>query len=250
MSDLVLSRQRFDAVLFDLDGVLTATAKVHSVCWKRAFDEFLEHRASETGESFRPFDVSADYLEYVDGKPRYDGVRSFLASRGIELPEGASSDPPGFGTVRAVGNYKSEMVARVVAEEGVEVFPTSVELVRRLRDRGFRLAVVSSSKLCREVLEAVSIDRFFEVRIDGVVAERDGLQGKPAPETFLVAARELGVPAQRCVVVEDAISGVQAGRAGGFGLVVGVARHGERSELTRNGADVAVADLAELSVSD
>lgn len=245
----LVSRDRFDGVLFDLDGVLTATAKIHSVCWKRAFDEFLTLRTDERGEPFRPFDISTDYLTYVDGKPRYDGVRSFLASRGVELPEGEAADSPGFHTICAVGNYKSAMVAEVLAEEGVEVYPTSIELARRLREHGFRLAVVSSSKLCREVLQSASIDDLFELCIDGVVAERDGIAGKPAPDTFLAAAHGLGISPQRCVVVEDAISGVQAGRAGGFGLVVGIARHGDRADLERNGADVVVDDLAELALA-
>jgi alpha,alpha-trehalase len=242
----VLSRERFDAVLFDLDGVLTDTAKVHALCWKRMFDEFLNRRADGQVEVSRPFDLNADYRQYVDGKPRYEGVRDFLASRGIELPQGEPSEPPGWETVSGLGNRKNELINEILATEGVDVYENSVVLVRRLLGQGFRTAVVSSSKNCEAILKAANIYDLFEVRVDGVVAAREHLPGKPAPDTFLRAARLLGAESQRTVVVEDAISGVQAGRAGGFGLVVGVDRHDDAEALIGGGADIVVADLGEF----
>jgi beta-phosphoglucomutase family hydrolase len=237
---------RYDAVLFDLDGVLTDTAGVHADCWKRTFDEFLSRRADRTGESFHPFDIGSDYRLYVDGKRRYDGVRDFLHSRGIDLPEGSPEDPPAAETVCGVGNRKNVLVNQALEEGGVVVYPGSLALVRALRDAGVKTAVVSSSANCATVLRAAEIEDLFEVRVDGKVAAELGLPGKPAPDTFLEAARELGAEVKRTVVVEDAISGVQAGRNGGFGLVVGVARHDEPGVLRREGADVVVSDLGEL----
>jgi alpha,alpha-trehalase len=245
LQDLI-TPERYDAVLFDLDGVLTDTARVHAACWKRMFDAFLERSAERSGEPFRPFDPDGDYRHYVDGKPRYEGVRDFLASRGIELPEGDPADPPGRETLCGLGNRKNELIGEALASEGVEVYQGSVELVRRLRARGLRTAVVSSSKNCAAILAAAGIAELFELRLDGEVAARQDLAGKPAPDTFLRAARLLGVEPARAVVVEDAISGVQAGRAGGFGLVVGVDRHGDAGALRANGADVVVGDLGEL----
>jgi beta-phosphoglucomutase family hydrolase len=245
-----LTRERFDAVLFDLDGVLTETATVHAACWKRLFDEFLRERSDRTGEPFRPFDPEADYLSHVDGKPREDGVRDFLKSRGIELPDGAPDDPPGTDTVRGLGNRKDQLVNEILESRGVEAYAGSAELVRALRAAGFGTAVVSSSRNCRAVLEAASIADLFDVRVDGEVAAQLGLPGKPRPDTFLAAARDLGVDPERAVVFEDAISGVQAARDGGFGLVIGVARHGDPEELRRNGADLVVDDLAELLETD
>ncbi|HJR76409.1 MAG TPA: beta-phosphoglucomutase family hydrolase [Nitrospiraceae bacterium] len=242
----LLSRDRFDAVLFDLDGVLTATAKVHAACWKTMFDEYLRTRANKTGESFRPFDIQADYKAYVDGKLRYDGVRDFLKSRAIELPEGNPDDPPSAATVCGLGNRKNDMINEVLQSEGVEPYEGSVVLVRQLRRKGMKTAVVSSSHNCLAVLQAAKVADLFDVRVDGEVADRLHLRGKPAPDTFLAAAKQLGVPPQRAVVVEDAIAGVQAGRAGRFGLVVGVARKGEADALKDNGADVVVGDLSEL----
>lgn len=241
-----ITRERFDAVLFDLDGVLTATAKVHAVCWKRMFDEFLKRRALATGDSFEPFDIDLDYRRYVDGKPRYEGVKSFLASRGIELPEGDPDESPNEETVCGLGNRKNALIAEVLAEGGVDVFQGSVDLVDHLLARGIRTAVVSSSKNCEAILRAAGIADRFEARIDGVTAARLGLAGKPMPDTFLHAAKELGVSPERAVVVEDAISGVQAGRAGRFGLVIGVDRHGDAAVLQEQGADIVVEDLAEL----
>ena len=241
-----LTKDHFDAVLFDLDGVLTDTARIHATAWRLMFDEFLAERATATGEPFDPFDVDADYHEHVDGKPRYDGVRSFLASRGIELPQGAPDDPPGSGTICGLGNRKNEKVQEALSTQGVDVFPSSVELVRQLRAAGIRTAVVSASANCAAVLRAAEIDDLFETRVDGVTLAERELPGKPSPESFLEAARELGVEPARAVVVEDAISGVEAGRAGDFGLVIGVARKDNATALAEAGADVVVADLAEL----
>jgi len=239
--------ERYDAVLFDLDGVLTDTAGVHADCWKRTFDEFLSRRADRTGDPFQPFDIEGDYRLYVDGRRRYDGVRGFLHSRGIGLPEGSVDDPPDAETVCGVGNRKNVLVNQALEEGGVEVYPGSVDLVRALRDAGLKTGVVSSSANCAAVLRAAEIENLFEVRVDGKVAAELGLPGKPAPDTFLEAARELGVDAKRTVVVEDAISGVQAGRDGGFGLVIGIARHDEPGVLREQGADLVVSDLGELS---
>jgi len=240
------SWENFDAVLFDLDGVLTATAKIHAICWKRMFDAYLMRYASQHNCSFQPFDTETDYLAHVDGKLRYDGVRSFLASRGIELPEGEDDDPPENETVRGLGNRKDAMVGEVLAREGVGVFEGSIELVHYLRRAKIKTAVVSASKNCQAVLEAADIVTLFDVRVDGVVASTLGLPGKPAPDTFLEAARELGVEPGRAVVIEDALSGVEAGRRGNFGLVIGVDRHGESEALRSHGADIVVTDLGDL----
>jgi beta-phosphoglucomutase family hydrolase len=241
-----ISPDRFDAVLFDLDGVLTPTAQIHALCWKTMFDQFLSRRATEARESFRPFDIDADYKWHVDGKPRYDGVRSFLSSRKISLEEGTPTDGPDADTVCGLGNRKDELVKAAIDRGEVESYPGSVALVRQLRDRGIRTAVVSSSNNCEQVLRAVNILDLFEARVDGLVATQLNLPGKPAPDTFLKAAQILGVSPVRAVVVEDAIAGVQAGRAGRFGLVVGVDRAGDSDILRESGADIVVADLAEL----
>ncbi len=234
------------ACLFDLDGVLTQTARVHAAAWKEMFDAFLRDRAGRTGEKFVPFDPVADYDTYVDGKPRYDGVRSFLASRGIELPEGDPSDPPSAETVYGLGNRKNELVLAMLERDGVEVYDGSVRYVRAVRDAGLHRAVVSASANCREVLQAAGIEDLFEVRIDGIVVEQKHLKGKPAPDTFLAAAEELGAKPAEAAVFEDALAGVEAGRAGGFGFVVGVNRTGQREALLEHGADIVVSDLAEL----
>lgn len=237
---------RFDAVLFDLDGVLTSTARIHSRCWKVMFDDFLGRRAAAAKEPFRPFDIAADYKLYVDGKPRYEGVRSFLASRNISVPDGTPADPPTAVTVCGLGNRKDELVKAAIDRGEVESYPGSVALVKRLREQGLRTAVVSSSNNCREVLRAADIEGLFDARVDGLVATECHLPGKPAPDTFLKAAGLLGVEPTRAVVVEDAIAGVQSGRAGGFGLVIGVDRGGSRDALLAHGADMVVTDLAEL----
>jgi beta-phosphoglucomutase family hydrolase len=234
------------ACLFDLDGVLTQTAKVHAAAWKQMFDDYLRNRAERRGEQFVPFDSVKDYDEYVDGKPRYDGVRSFLASRGIELPEGTPEDPPSAETVCGLGNRKNEIVLKMIHEQGVEPYEGSVRYVKAARDAGLRRVVVSSSTNCRDVLTAAGILDLFEEIVDGHVAEREHLKGKPAPDTFLAGARAAGVAPRQAAVYEDALAGVEAGRAGAFGLVVGVDRVGQAKALKAHGADVVVKDLAEL----
>jgi len=232
--------------LFDLDGVLTQTAKVHDAAWTEMFDDYLRERARQTGQPFVPFDPVADYDEYVDGKPRADGTRSFLASRGIELPEGTDDDPPDAETVHGLGNRKNEIVLRKIREDGVEAYPGSVRYVRAVKEAGLPRAVVSSSANCRDVLIAAGIEDLFDARIDGIVAEREHLRGKPAPDTFLAGARALGLKPTTATVFEDALAGVAAGRAGGFGFVVGVDRVGQAEALKQHGADVVVTDLADL----
>jgi beta-phosphoglucomutase family hydrolase len=234
------------ACLFDLDGVLTQTAKVHAAAWKQMFDDYLRRRAAATGQAFVPFDPVHDYDEYVDGRPRYDGVRSFLGSRGIELPEGSPDDPPGAETIHGLGNRKNEIVLRLIREHGVEPYEGSVRYVEAAREAGLRRAVVSSSTNCRDVLAAAGMTDLFEQVVDGVVAEREHLRGKPAPDTFLAGARALGVEPAQAAVFEDALAGVEAGRAGHFGFVVGVDRVGQAEALREHGADVVVQDLGEL----
>jgi beta-phosphoglucomutase family hydrolase len=235
-----------EACLFDLDGVLTQTAEVHAAAWKEMFDAFLRERASRTGTPFEPFDSVADYDEYVDGKPRYDGVRSFLSARGIQLPEGTPDDPPSAETIHGLGNRKNELVLAMIQRRGVRVYEGSLRYVRATREAGLGRAVVTSSANADEVLAAAGIDDLFDVRIDGLVAARERLQGKPAPDTFLAAARALGVSAAQAAVFEDALAGVAAGRAGRFGFVVGVDRVGQAAALREHGADLVVSDLAEL----
>jgi beta-phosphoglucomutase family hydrolase len=232
--------------LFDLDGVLTKTAKVHDAAWKEMFDSFLRQRAASTGQPNAAFDPVKDYDEYVDGKPRADGTRSFLESRGIELPEGSPDDPPDAQTVNGLGNRKNVILLKLIKENGVEAYEGSVRYARAARDAGLRRAVVSSSANCRDVLVAAGIEDLFEARIDGVVAAREQLRGKPAPDTFLAGARALGLEPQAAAVFEDALAGVAAGRAGGFGYVVGVDRAGQAEALKTHGADIVVEDLAEL----
>jgi beta-phosphoglucomutase family hydrolase len=247
MSDLVLGLpERVRACLFDVDGVLTETAKVHAEAWKEMFDTYLKARADKNGEPFLPFDKVADYDTYVDGKPRANGTRSFLQSRHIDLPEGDANDQPGAGTVSGLGNAKNEIVLRKIRDEGVEAYAGSVRYVRAVRAAGLRRAAVSSSANCAEVLAAADIEDLFEERIDGVTVKVDHLAGKPAPDVYLVAARALGVDPDHAAVFEDALSGVEAGRAGGFGFVVGVDRVGQAEALRAHGADTVVSDLAEL----
>jgi beta-phosphoglucomutase family hydrolase len=231
------------ACLFDLDGVLTKTAVVHAAAWKATFDEFL--RGWE-GPGFRPFDAVADYDEYVDGRPRAEGVRVFLASRGIELPEGADDDPPGLATVHGLGNRKNLLLLEKIRTQGVEPYAGSVRYVEAVRAAGLSTAVVSSSVNCREVLASAGIEGQFDVRIDGVGAAERKLPGKPHPATFLEAAHDLGVEPEAAAVFEDALAGMDAGRAGHFGAVVGVDRGGQADALRRHGADIVVKDLDEL----
>jgi len=245
-SGYAITRDRYDAVLLDLDGVITDTASIHAACWKQMFDEYLQKRATQKGEAFHPFDVATDYRLYVDGKPRYDGVRDFLRSRGIELPEGSPDDPPQAETVDGLGNRKNDLVNEIIEDKGVEPYEGSVELIHQLRHQGFKLAVVTSSQNCTVVLRAARLDGFFDAQVDGNTIHARHLAGKPAPDTFLMGAKLLGVEPGRAVVVEDALSGVEAGSAGGFGLVIGVARKGNAEELRRHGAHLVVNDLGEL----
>lgn len=246
MSKNPITRDKYDAVLFDLDGVITATAKLHAACWKKMFDEFLEKHASQRGEPFKPFEIATDYRLYVDGKPRFDGVRDFLQSRNINLPEGTRDDPPKTETVGGLGNRKNDLINEVIDSVGVEVYDGTITLARQIRDEGIKIAVVTSSQNCDVVLKAAKVDDLFVVRVDGNTILEQHLSGKPAPDSYLEGAKRLGVDPQRTVVVEDAISGVQAGRNGKFGLVIGVDRKGNGDELKKNGADVVVKDLGEF----
>lgn len=244
----VLSAEDFDAVIFDLDGVITQTASVHAAAWKRLFDDFLRARAGESGEPFRAFDLDKDYAQYVDGKPRFDGVASFLKSRGITLPWGDDDDGEDAATIHGLGNRKNRYFNEHLARHGVETFDSSVALVQALREAGIKTALVSSSRNTVAVLAAAGLTHMFGVRIDGNGLARLGLKGKPAPDLFLLAAKQLGVTAARSVVVEDAISGVAAGRAGNFGLVIGVDRRGEPDALAQAGADIVVPDLGAVTL--
>ena len=242
-----LGVERYDAVVFDMDGVITDTATVHAAAWKRMFDRFLGAWSSERSTTQAPFDES-DYLKYVDGKQRDDGVASFLASRGIELPRGLATDPPDRDSIWGLANRKNRDFHRALAQQGVRAFPSSVAFVQRLQRAGIGTAIISASRNCQHVLEAAGIGDLFEVRVDGVESERLSLPGKPSPAVFIEAARRLGARPERTVVVEDAIAGVEAGRAGGFALVIGVDRTGQGHELKAQGADVVVHDLSELQV--
>lgn len=244
------SRERelgeLDAVIFDMDGVVTETATVHAAAWKRLFDEYLAERTRRTGEAFDPFDERSDYERYVDGKNRYDGVKSFLASRGISLPFGDPGDAPGSESVCALGNRKDEYFLLRLRDDGARAYESSVRLIGELRRRGVRTGIVSASRNAEEVLTAAGVRDLFDEKVDGVEAAHLGLPGKPHPATFVEAARRLGVDPGRAAVVEDALAGVEAGRRGGFALVVGVARAGQAAALRDAGADVVVEDLAEL----
>jgi trehalose 6-phosphate phosphatase len=244
---LTIAKSKYDAVLFDLDGVVTKTAKVHAAAWKRLFDAYLKKR---DGDAFEPFDVETDYLRYVDGKPRYDGVKSFLESRDIHLPYGSPSDPPDRETICGLGNKKNRYFLTQLEKGWVEVYPTSVDLIRKLRSRDFKTAIVSSSANCGEVLDAAEIADLFDAKVDGVDSEEQGLRGKPAPDIFIEAARRVGVEPQRAIVVEDAISGVEAGKNGRFGCVIGVDRGRQAEDLKSGGADVVVKDLDEIAVGE
>lgn len=243
MNDMLITPEKFKAVLFDLDGVLTSTMSIHASCWKQMFDAYLEERAERFGERHRPFDIDRDYKPYVDGKLRQDGVRSFLGSRGIRLPEGRPDDPPARETVWGLGNRKDHMVQAVLESNGIEIFPGALRVVRHVRSDGLKTAVVSASRNCELILEVAGIRSLFDQLVDGAVAARLGLPGKPSPDTFLHAAQLLAVEPENAVVVEDAVSGVAAGKAGGFGLVIGIDHHGDRSALKESGADIVVEDL-------
>jgi beta-phosphoglucomutase family hydrolase len=243
---IAIARDHYDAVLLDLDSVITDTAKLHAACWKEMFDSFLYQRAAEKGEAFCHFDLDNDYRLHVDGKPRFDGVRDFLRSRGIELPEGSPDDFPETETVGGLGNRKTALINKIIAEQGVEPYEGSVKLIHQLRQQGFKTAVVTSSQNCEAVLKAAKLDGNFDAQIDGNEIEAKQLAGKPAPDTFLMAAKLLGVEPHRAVVIEDAISRVQAGVNDKFGFVIGVARKANAAELRREGAHLVVMDLGEL----
>ena len=241
-----MPKYSFQSVIFDLDGVITKTAHVHGKAWKTVFDDYMRLREKRDREPFREFTHEKDYLPYVDGKPRYKGVQSFLESRGIHIPYGDPGDTPDKETVCGIGNRKNDLFRQILKKDGAEVFRSSVELIKRLRKDGVRIGVASSSKNCKIILESAGLEDLFEVRIDGVVAAETGLKGKPEGDIFTVAAGRVDSEPGRSVVVEDATSGVQAGRNGGFGLVLGVARENNEDELLKNGADAVVRDLAEI----
>jgi alpha,alpha-trehalase len=240
-----------DAVIFDMDGVVTNTARIHAQAWKGVFDRFLHDSTAHHGVAFAPF-TDVDYLDLVDGKPRYDGVASFLSSRGIPLPDGVPSDPPGFGTICAVGNLKDSAFEGVIERQGVELFPSTVALIGTLRSEGILTALISSSRHLHPIVDATGSAELFDATVDGVEAEESGLPGKPDPAIFLEAARRLGVKPGRAVVVEDSLAGVEAGRRGGFLMVVGIDRT-RRIDRTRqfreHGADVVVGDLDRVDAS-
>jgi beta-phosphoglucomutase family hydrolase len=238
------------ACLFDMDGVVTQTAVVHAAAWKEMFDEFLRARAKSTGTEFVPFDAHAEYDAYVDGKPRLDGTRSFLESRGIELPEGKEDDPPGTPTIYGLSNRKNDLVLAKLAQGGVQVYEGTVTYIRSVRDKGIATAIVSSSANTKQILDSAGLADLFDVRVDGLIATERGLRGKPAPDTFLAAATELHLTASQAAVFEDALAGVEAGRAGHFALVVGVDRVGQADGLRKHGADIVVKDLSELLGKD
>ena len=241
-----MAKHPFSAVIFDLDGVITQTALVHSDAWKEMFDTFLRSHAEQSGEPFREFTHNDDYLPYVDGKPRYKGVASFFESREIDIPFGNPSDSPDAKTVCGLGNQKNVVFNQILDREGVKIYDSTLELIHELRKEGIRIGVASSSKNCAPVLEAAGIIDLFETRVDGVVSAELGLQGKPEPDIFTMACDNLGVDYDLSVIVEDAVSGVQAGRKGNFGLVLGIAREDNARELLINGADIVMEDMAEL----
>lgn len=244
-----ITREDFDALLFDLDGVVTSTADLHAKAWKRLFDEYLEHHARAHDQPFEPFYLPDDYLDHVDGKPRQDGVRDFLASRGMELPLGTPDDAPGSDTIWALGVRKNGYYHELLDKNGARVFDSSVAFVRKARVLGFSTAVVSSSRNCERIITLSGLNELFDTRFDGNDLAEHGMPGKPDPGMFLAAAKQLGVKPERAVVFEDAVSGVEAGRRGGFGLVVGVNRGDQAEELAEQGADVVVEDLEELQLS-
>jgi beta-phosphoglucomutase family hydrolase len=241
----IITRELYQAALLDMDGVITDTASIHAACWKTMFDQFLEKWSSQNAAPFRPFDA-ADYSTHVDGKPRYQGVRDFLKSRSITLPDGTPMDPSSSETVCGLGNRKNELVNARLASTGADAYPGSVGFILYLRRMGIKTAIVTSSENCGTVLKAAKIEDLFDARVDGEVLVKERLTGKPAPDTFVKAAEMLQVPPHRALVIEDAISGVRAGREGGFGLVIGVNRKNNAEELKQNGADIVVNDLAEL----
>jgi beta-phosphoglucomutase family hydrolase len=238
----------FDAVIFDMDGVITKTAVVHSLAWKKMFDEYLHYREKECNEPFCEFTHADDYLPFVDGRPRYRGVETFLKSRGINLPFGEPDDEPKKETVCGLGNRKNEFFNKLLEEDGVGVYDSTIKLIKELLVRGVKVGIATSSKNCVLILKKAGIANLFETRVDGVVSAEQGLKGKPEPDIFIAASDNLGVKHHRAIIVEDAVSGVQAGSKGKFGLVMGVARENNAHELKTNGADVVVEDLSEVTV--
>jgi beta-phosphoglucomutase family hydrolase len=239
----------FDAAVFDMDGVVTKTAAVHSLAWKKMFDEYLHHRAAVYREPFREFTHAVDYLSYVDGRPRYQGVDTFLKSRGIQLPFGTPEDEARKETVCGLGNRKNEFFNRVLEEDGVDLYESTVKLIERMLVGGIKVGLATSSKNCAAVLEKAGITHLFQARVDGVVSAQLGLRGKPEPDIFTTASENLGTTRRRTIIVEDAVSGVQAAAKGNFGLVIGVAREHNTHELKSHGADVVVEDLSELDLN-
>jgi beta-phosphoglucomutase family hydrolase len=233
----------FTTVIFDLDGVVTKTARVHATAWKMVFDEFLKKKEQENGPAFREFSYEDDYLKYVDGKPRYKGVESFLKSRKITIPRGHLSDPSTSETICGLGNKKNKVFRAVLKEANIEVYDSTITLIKDLKKNSIRIGIASSSKNCQFILWAVKIEDYFETRVDGIVSEELGLRGKPKGDIFIKAAENLGATPGESIVVEDAVSGVQAGKDGKFGLVIGLARKNNSDELSKNGADVVLEDF-------
>ncbi len=245
-----MSKLSFEAVIFDLDGVITQTAKVHSLAWKKMFDDYLKLRKVKYGESFNEFTHEKDYLPYVDGKPRYKGVESFLISRGINLQFGDPSDLPDTETICGLGNMKDRNFNTILTTDGVQVYDSTVTIIKKLKQNNIKIAVASSSKNCKSVLEAAGLLELFETRVDGVISAELNLKGKPEPDIFTTACDNLQTDYKKAIIVEDAVSGVQAGAKGGFGLVLGIARENNESELLKYGADRVIKDFSEISITD
>ncbi|MHA6249158.1 beta-phosphoglucomutase family hydrolase [Pontibacter sp. CAU 1760] len=236
----LLKERNIQALILDMDGVITQTARLHAAAWKKMFDAYLRQRGQQDAKNYAPLEIATDYRQHIDGIPRYDGVRNFLQSRGILLPEGTAADTPDMETVAGLGNRKNEFFQELMQAQGVEVYPDTLAFLKKRKAEGYRLAVISASKNCRSILAAAGVADMFEVRVDGQVAVERNLKGKPAPDVFIEAARQLGVPVGKTAIFEDAISGVQAGRAGGFALVVGIDRTNQEKELIENGAELAL----------
>jgi len=234
----LLQDKNISALILDMDGVITQTASVHAAAWKRMFDDYLRQRGKQEGRVYEPLHIATDYRQYIDGIPRYDGVRNFLASRNIVLPEGTAADAPGTKTVAGLGNLKNDYFLELVQQGGVQPYPDTAAFLKKRIAEGYRTAVISASRNCQAILAAAGLEGLFEVRVDGVVASELGLKGKPAPDVFLEAARQLGAGPQECAVFEDAIAGLAAGKAGGFALVVGINRTNQAAELYKHGADL------------
>ena len=247
---LTVTTKEYDAIVFDLDGVITQTADIHARAWKRMFDDYYAKRGERDGKDYGQMDIETDYRIYLDGKPRYDGVQSFLESRDIDLPWGSPEDNPDLETVCGLGNRKNAEYLSVLKEQGVKPFDDAVEIVKKLRETGYKTAIISSSKNCKQVLEAANMLQMFDARIDGQVAAERNIPGKPAPDVFLTAVKDLGLEPSRAIVVEDAPSGVSAGKAGNFKLVIGLARDGKPDVLKTYGADVVLQSLDQIEVLD